>query len=152
MESAEQTFSRSETVERLHEQLQKSLHERVTSEDWQQALTVAARFHDYSFWAQSLVRGITPSQVAGYRTWQQLGRQVRRGERGLQILAQWSARRSGGAAGEAESGAVKDWRYVGRGWDNPGDEWLAHTAAAEEGEARKLAREARLVGQAKRDR
>ena len=93
MGSAEQTSSRSETVERLHEQLQKSLHELVTSEDWQQALAVATRFHDYSFantrliWAQSLARGITPSRVAGYRMWQQLGRQVRRGERGLQILA-----------------------------------------------------------------
>ena len=79
-------------MERLHEQLQASLHELVTSEDWQQALAVAARFHDYSFantqliWAQSLARGVTPSRVAGYRTWQQLGRQVRRGESGLQIL------------------------------------------------------------------
>ncbi|MCH7585343.1 MAG: toprim domain-containing protein [Acidobacteria bacterium] len=93
MESAEQTTSRADTVERLHEQLQTSLQELVTSEDWQRALAVAARFHDYSFantqliWAQSLARGATPSRVAGYRTWQQLGRQVRRGERGLQILA-----------------------------------------------------------------
>ena len=80
-------------MERLHAQLQSSLQELVTSEDWQRALYVAARFHDYSFantqliWAQSLARGVTPSRVAGYRTWQQLGRQVRRGERGLQILA-----------------------------------------------------------------
>ena len=27
------------------------------------------------------------SQVAGYRTWQSLGRQVRKGEQGIQILA-----------------------------------------------------------------
>ena len=93
MESAEQTTRRADTVERLHEQLQTSLQELVTSEDWQRALSVAARFHDYSFantqliWAQSHARGVTPSRVAGYRTWQQLGRQVRRGERGLQILA-----------------------------------------------------------------
>ena len=93
MGSVDQTTSRTDAVERLHEQLQDSLRELVTSEDWQRALAVAARFHDYSFantqliWAQSLARGITPSRVAGYRTWQQLGRQVRRGERGLQILA-----------------------------------------------------------------
>src|SRR3990172_10173746 len=93
MESAETTTNRSDAVERLHEQLQDSLQELVTSEDWQRALAVAARFHDYSFansrliWAQSLARGITPSRVAGYRMWQQLGRQVRRGEHGLQILA-----------------------------------------------------------------
>ena len=58
---------------------------------WQQALAVAARFHDYSFantqliWAQSLA-GFSPSRY-GYRAWQELGRHVRHGERGLQILA-----------------------------------------------------------------
>ncbi len=83
----------SAAVERLHDQLQDSLRELVTSEDWRRALEVASRFHDYSFantrliWTQALARGFTPSRVAGYRTWQQLGRQVRRGERGLQILA-----------------------------------------------------------------
>lgn len=80
-------------VERLHGQLRESLHALVTSEDWQQALAVAARFHDYSFantlliWSQAVSRGFHPSRVAGYRTWQKLGRQVRRGERGLGILA-----------------------------------------------------------------
>jgi len=83
----------SAAVERLHDQLQDSLRELVTSEDWKRALEVASRFHDYSFantrliWTQALARGFTPTRVAGYRTWQQLGRQVRRGERGLQILA-----------------------------------------------------------------
>ena len=80
-------------MDRLHQQLQDSLQELVTSEDWQRALAVAARFHDYSFantrliWIQSLARGFTPSRVAGYRAWQELGRHVRKGERGLQILA-----------------------------------------------------------------
>ncbi|MDF1598137.1 MAG: ArdC-like ssDNA-binding domain-containing protein, partial [Acidimicrobiia bacterium] len=80
-------------MERLHDQLQTSLRELVTSEDWQRALAVAARFHDYSFansrliWSQAISRGFQPSRVAGYRMWQRLGRQVRRGEHGLQILA-----------------------------------------------------------------
>ncbi len=93
MKSAQETTNHSDAVERLHAQLQDSLQELVTSEDWQQALAVAARFHDYSFsntqliWAQSLARGFTPSRVAGYRAWQDLGRHVRRGEKGLQILA-----------------------------------------------------------------
>lgn len=84
---------RAEAVERLHQQLRESLHALVTSEDWRKALAVAARFHDYSFantqliWSQALARGFEPSRVAGYRTWQQLGRQVRRGEKGIQILA-----------------------------------------------------------------
>ena len=65
----------------------------MTSEDWQRALTVAARFHAYSFantqliWSQSMARGFTPTRVAGYRAWQKLNRHVRRGERGLAILA-----------------------------------------------------------------
>ncbi len=93
MESSEKTIIRSDPVERLHKQLQDSLQQLVTSEDWQRALAVAARFHDYSFansrliWAQSLARGFTPSRVAGYRAWQALDRHVRRGEQGLQILA-----------------------------------------------------------------
>lgn len=85
--------SRSDPVERLHSELTDSLQALVTSEDWQQALAVAARFHQYSFantqliWSQAAARGFTPTRVAGYRTWQQLGRQVRRGEKGLGILA-----------------------------------------------------------------
>jgi antirestriction protein ArdC len=38
-------------------------------------------------WVQSIARGFTPRRVAGYRAWQELGRHVRKGERGLQILA-----------------------------------------------------------------
>lgn len=93
MDSSEQTTDRNTPVQRLHEQLQTSLHELVTSEDWQQALAVAARFHEYSFantrliWAQAVARGFNPTRVAGYRAWQELGRHVRQGERGLQILA-----------------------------------------------------------------
>lgn len=69
-----------DAVERLHEQLQVSLRALVSSEDWRQALEVAARFHDYSFantrliWAQAKARGFTPTRVAGYRAWQRLGR------------------------------------------------------------------------------
>jgi len=67
---------RVEPVERLHEQLRKSLHVLITSEDWRQALAVAARFHDYSFantrliWSAATARGFAPDRVAGYRTWQ----------------------------------------------------------------------------------
>lgn len=64
--------------------------------------------------------------------------------------AQWSVQRKepSPVAGETTAGetaAVKDWRYLGRGWDNPGDEWLVHTAAAATAEARRFAREARLA-------
>jgi DNA primase catalytic core len=82
-----------EAVERLHDQLEASLTALVTSEDWRRALEVAAKFHGYSFantqliWAQAQAGGFTPTRVTGYRTWRSLGRQVRRGEKGLAILA-----------------------------------------------------------------
>ena len=59
--------------------------------------------------------------------------------------SEWTAERRDPTEGLAEAVAVKDWRYLGRGWDNRGDAWLAHTAAAEAAESRVLAREARLA-------
>lgn len=93
MEHAESRDRRDQRVEQLHAELQDSLRGLVSSEDWQQALAVAARFHDYSFantqliWSQAMARGFEPSRVAGYQAWQKLGRQVRKGEKGIQILA-----------------------------------------------------------------
>jgi hypothetical protein len=60
--------------------------------------------------------------------------------------AEWTATRRGSGGRPPEATAVKDWRYLGRGWDNQADAWLAHTAAREAAEARMLAREARLAG------
>lgn len=49
-----------------------------------------------------------------------------------------------GEALDPESVAVKDWRFVGRGWANPGDALLADTAAAHRFDARKHARQERI--------
>jgi len=59
------------------------------SSTWTQWLRVSRRFRTYSFSNQVLILAQRPeaSWVAGYRTWQELGRQVRRGERGISILA-----------------------------------------------------------------
>lgn len=58
------------------------------SDAWRGWLEVARRFHRYSFGNQLLIAFQMPhaTQVAGYRTWQQLGRQVVRGEHGIKIL------------------------------------------------------------------
>ena len=93
VETVERKTSRDDVVDRLHQQLQDSLQELVTSENWQRELAVAARFHNYSFastrliWAQSAAPGFASNRVAGYRAWQKLGRHARKEERGLQILA-----------------------------------------------------------------
>jgi hypothetical protein len=63
--------------------------------------------------------------------------------------AQWSASRRDPTPASPVAAVVKDWRYLGRGWENPGDEWLARTGAEAVAHARVLAREARL---AERDR
>ncbi len=48
-----------------------------------------SRFHQYSMWNTILIFLQYPgaSQIAGFRTWKKLGRYVRRGERGIIILA-----------------------------------------------------------------
>src|SRR5437763_12631695 len=73
----------------LHDRITAAVAEIATGERWQEMLAVAARFHTYSannVWL-ILAQHPTATRVAGYRTWQQLGRQVRRGERGLAIFA-----------------------------------------------------------------
>ena len=52
-------------------------------------LTAMARFHRYSLANMFLIMAQRPTatQVAGYRTWQKLGRQVKQGEKGIAIMA-----------------------------------------------------------------
>lgn len=70
-----------------------------SSADWTAALDTAAQFHRYSFgnslliaasharaYAEGRVPDPQPDLVAGYRTWQSLGRQVLRGQQGHTIL------------------------------------------------------------------
>jgi hypothetical protein len=76
-------------LQAVHEKLTASVEALASSESWAQMLTVAARFHRYSPNNVLLISVQRPEAtlVAGYRTWQQLGRQVLRGEQGIAILA-----------------------------------------------------------------
>jgi antirestriction protein ArdC len=58
------------------------------SETFRRYLQVQARFHRYSFNNVLLIMSQRPTatRVASYATWQELGRQVSRGERGIKIL------------------------------------------------------------------
>lgn len=60
----------------------------VGSEEFGRYLTVMSRFHTYSFGNTMLIHLQRPdaTRVAGYRRWQELGRQVRKGEQGIKIL------------------------------------------------------------------
>jgi antirestriction protein ArdC len=71
------------------ERLQEGIARLTTSQAWTGYLRVQSRFYRYSpnncflIWAQRP----EASRVAGYRRWQELGRHVRKGERGIMILA-----------------------------------------------------------------
>jgi hypothetical protein len=76
-------------IRQLHETLLTQVQALVNGDDWREFLAVASRFHRYS--ANNifliLAQRADATQVAGYRRWKSLGRQVRRGERGIAILA-----------------------------------------------------------------
>lgn len=81
--------SAQERLQELHARLISSVEALVSGEDWQQMLRVAARFHRYSFYNQMLIMAQSPDaiRVAGFNTWRSLGRSVRKGEKGIAILA-----------------------------------------------------------------
>jgi len=60
----------------------------VSGEEFSRFLSAMSRFHHYSFGNVILIHVQRPSatQVAGYRKWLELGRQVKRGESGIKIL------------------------------------------------------------------
>ena len=64
------------------------------SDEFQAYLTAAAMFHEYSANNQMLIwmQRRNASKVAGFRTWQDLGRQVRKGEKGIAIQAPMSVK------------------------------------------------------------
>src|SRR5436853_4113926 len=73
----------------LHDRLRTQVEALVDSDQWRSFLALAARFHRYSPTNVLLILLQAPhaTRVAGYRRWQSLGRQVRKGERGIAIFA-----------------------------------------------------------------
>ncbi len=73
----------------LHEQISDGVAALVESQEWRAMLDTAAKFHSYSLGNLLLIGAQAPqaTRVAGFRSCQSLGRQVRKGERGIAILA-----------------------------------------------------------------
>ena len=73
----------------LHEQLLAQIATLTSGEEWREYLAACSRFHRYSAGNIFLILAQRPdaSRVAGFNTWKKLGRQVKRGERGIAILA-----------------------------------------------------------------
>jgi antirestriction protein ArdC len=79
---------RTEKVAAALQTLEAGIASLTDSESFKQYLTAMSRLHQYSFGNVCLIlsQRRDAQQVAGYRTWQALGRQVKRGEKGIAIL------------------------------------------------------------------
>lgn len=101
----QQAADRDAKIEALQSQLTCAVEALVTGEDWRRAMVFAAKFRRYSFgnvlllaaqamaaYEAGLLPKPYPEYVAGYRQWQSLGRQVRTGTRGFQVMAPRTAR------------------------------------------------------------
>lgn len=96
-------------------QLAEQVETLTSSEGWRRWLETAARFHTYSINNQLLIAMQRPdaTRVAGYRVWQGLGRQVRKGERGIAILAPVVIRDRAEASTEVEGTKERGSRVCG---------------------------------------
>jgi antirestriction protein ArdC len=76
-------------VKKITEQLEKGVKEIFTSDRFTEYLRFMSSFTDYSFNNCLLIMLQKPEATlcAGYKAWQQKGRQVRKGEKGIRILA-----------------------------------------------------------------
>ena len=88
--ATESTIARSQARRRtLTDQLEKGYAALLNSESYQQYLATAAKFTKYSAGNILLIQLQRPeaTRVAGFKAWQKLGRQVRKGERAIRIFA-----------------------------------------------------------------
>lgn len=110
-------------LDELHDKLTGAVERLVTGDDWADALRFAAKFRSRSFnnvlliWTahmeafeQGRVPEPFPTLVAGYKQWQQLGRQVEKDQAGYQILAPVTGRFASANLADAMS-----WRRLNRG-------------------------------------
>ena len=69
--------------------IQEAVAELMDGDNFRRWLETRSRFHRYSFGNVLMIAMQCPEakQVAGYRKWQELGRQVRKGEKAIRILA-----------------------------------------------------------------
>ena len=86
------TYSHANAVDHVKEarqRLQDSVDALLQAEGWANYLRFQARFHDYSWGNAMLIRSQCPhaTRVKGYQGWLGMGRQVKKGEKGIRILA-----------------------------------------------------------------
>lgn len=82
-------YETDERVAELTDRLENGVKELYASDSYAQYISAMAKFHHYSFGNALLILFQCPhaTNVAGYGTWKELGRQVKKGEKGIMILA-----------------------------------------------------------------
>ena len=83
------TETRKDKLRAAHDKLQEAVAEIVSGDDWKRMLKIGSRFHRYSFNNHLLIFLQRPDAtvVAGFNRWKSLGRFVKKGEKGIAILA-----------------------------------------------------------------
>ncbi len=78
-----------EKIKEITERLEKGIEELFESENYKNYLATMSKFTSYSLNNTLLISLQKPDStaVAGYNTWKSLGRQVKKGEKAIQILA-----------------------------------------------------------------
>lgn len=96
-------MNRSDRLVEIHDRLAGAVEAMVSGADWQRLLEVASRFHAYSPNNVWLILSQRPegTRVAGFATWRSMGRHVRKGEKGIAILAPMVAKRRPAEADES---------------------------------------------------
>lgn len=76
-------------MDSIMQNLETGVTELFTSERYQEYLKTMSKFHNYSFNNTLLIAMQRPDAtlVTGYRNWQSMGRQVKKGEKGITIIA-----------------------------------------------------------------
>ena len=87
-DSTDRAEGRRQLAAQLHETITAKVDALTDSEQWAAYLTAASAFHSYSFNNVLLIMAQLPyaTQVAGFRKWQEQGRQVRKGEKAIRIF------------------------------------------------------------------
>ena len=88
-ERAAAAEARQSTLDKLHTQLSDGILALNDPQAWQAWLKFSSQFHSYSFGNSLLIMLQDPqaTHVAGYQAFKAMGRQVRRGETGIKVLA-----------------------------------------------------------------
>ena len=90
-------FKQDKQLQEITRNLEQGVKDMLTSENYTEYLKVMSQFHDYSFNNTMLIAMQKPEAtlVAGYQAWQKkFERHVKKGEKGIQIIAPAPIRRS----------------------------------------------------------